>query len=202
MKPRPAGDIDWGDVRRRLDAAADRLAEEFEPSPARRRAILEARAQALAAAPPAAPGPGFEALEFLLAGECYALETRWVREVYPLREITPLPGTPDFVLGVIHVRGRIVSVLDLRRFFELPAQGLSDLNKVIVLAAGAMEFGILADVILGVRRIAREEVQPPLPTLSGVRADYLMGVTRQRQVVLDGGRLLADPAIVVEAEPT
>jgi purine-binding chemotaxis protein CheW len=183
-----------------MDAAARTLDEEFTPPPARRRAILEVRARALAAEPPAAPGPGFEVLEFQLANEQYALETNWVREVFPLREFTPLPGTPDFVLGIIHVRGRIVSVLDLKRFFELPAPGLSDLNKVIVVGDGAMEFGILADALIGVRRLAQEEVQAPLPTLTGIRADYLLGITRQRQVVLDGRRLLTNPALVVASE--
>lgn len=203
MKPSSARKpVDWGEVRHRLEAAGRTLDEEFTPSPARRRAILEARARVLAAEPPAAPGPGFEVLEFQVANELYALETSWVREVFPLREFTPLPGTPDFVLGIIHVRGRIVSVLDLKRFFELPAQGLSDLNKVIVVGDGAMEFGILADVLIGVRRLAQEEVQAPLPTLTGIRADYLLGITRQRQVVLDGRRLLTNPAIVVAAEVT
>lgn len=201
MKPtRIAKTIDWSEVRRRLEAAGQLLDEEFAPPPEQRRTILAARARALAAEPPAAAGPGFEALEFLLAREHYALETSWVREVYPLRDFTPLPGTPDFVMGIIHLRGRIVSVLDLKKFFELPAQGLSDLNKVIVLGDGAMEFGILADAIVGVRRIARDDLQAPLPTLTEIRAEYLMGVTRQREVVLDGHKLLSDPAIVVAAE--
>lgn len=192
--------IDWSDVRHRLDAASRLLDEEFAPPPAKRRAILEARARALAVAPPAAPGSTFEALEFFLAREDFALETKWVREVFPLREFTPLPGLLDFVLGIIHVRGRIVSVLDIKTFFELPAQGLSDLNKVIVLGDGKMEFGILADALIGVRRILHADLQAPLPTLIGIRAEYLLGVTRQRQVVLDGHKLLADPAIVVAAE--
>jgi purine-binding chemotaxis protein CheW len=201
MKPsRTRQAIDWDAVKRRLEAAGRMLDEEFAPPPDKARAILAARARALAAEPPAAPGPGFEALEFLLAREHYALETSWVREVFPLREFTPLPGTPDFVLGIIHVRGRIVSVLDLKKFFELPAQGLSDLNKVIVLGDGAMEFGILGDAIVGVRRIANDDLQAPLPTLTDVRAEYLMGITRQREVVLDGHKLLSDPAIVVAAE--
>ena len=59
--------IDWSEVRHRLDAAGRTLDEEFAPPPDKRRAILAARARALAAEPPAAPGPGFEALEFLLA---------------------------------------------------------------------------------------------------------------------------------------
>ena len=198
--PRTRKAIDWGEVRRRLEVAGQILEEEFAPPPDKARAILEARARALAAEPAAAPGPGFEALEFLLAREHYALETSWVREVFPLREFTPLPGTPDFVLGIIHVRGRIVSVLDLKKFFELPAQGLSDLNKVIVLGNGAMEFGILGDAIVGVRRIAQDDLQAPLPTLTDIRTEYLMGITRQREVVLDGHKLLSDPAIVVAAD--
>lgn len=197
---RPGKAIDWSDIRRRLARAGRLLDEELAPPPDKRRAILEARARALAAEPPGGPGPGFEALEFRLANEDYALETRWIQEVLPLREFTPLPGTPDFVLGIIHVRGRIVSVLDVGKFFELPASGLSDLNKVIVLGDGRMEFGVLADALVGVRRIPAADVQVPLPTLTGLRANYLLGITRQRQVVLDGERLLTDPAIVVAAE--
>lgn len=201
MNPlRPGQAIDWRQIHRRLEVAGQLLDEGFEPSPARRRAILEARARALAAEPPAGSGACFQALEFVLASEDYALETRWIREVFPLRDFTPLPGTPDFVLGIIHLRGRIVSVLDVRKFFELSAQGLSNLNNVILLGDGEMEFGVLADAIVGVRDIPEADMQAPLPTLSGIRADYLKGITRQRQVVLDGGKLLADPGIVVAAE--
>lgn len=196
----PRAPIDWGAVRHRLEVAEQQLAEEFTPSPEKCRAILEARAQALAAEPPAAPGTGFSALEFMLASEHYALESRWVREVYPLREFTALPGTPPFVLGIVHLRGRIVSALDLKKFFELPNRGLSDLNKIIVLGNGRMEFGILADAILGTRRILDADLQAPLPTLTGIRAGYLLGITRQREVVLDGRKLLGDPGIVVATE--
>lgn len=204
-KPTPAAarrgrPIDWAAVRHRLAVAEQLLAEEFTPPPEKCQALLAARARALATEAPAAPGPGFEVLEFRLAGEDYALDSRWVSEVYPLREFTPLPGTPPFVLGIIHVRGQIVSVLDLKKFFELPNPGLSDLNKVIVLSNGRMEFGILADAIIGTRRLLESDLQSPLPTLTEIRADYLLGVTRQRQVVLDGSKLLSDPAIVVANE--
>lgn len=192
--------IDWDAVRQHVETAQRRLDEAFAPTPARSQAILAARAVALAAEPPAAPGASFETLAFTLARERYALETQWVREVYPLREFTPLPRTPAFVLGIVYLRGRIVSVLDLKKFFELPDVGLSDLNKVIVLADGAMEFGVLADTVVGVRKLLHDDLQAPLPTLTDIRADYLLGITRQREVVLDGGKLLADPAIVVDAE--
>ncbi|MCK9259596.1 MAG: chemotaxis protein CheW [Azoarcus sp.] len=192
-----SGHIDWDAVKQRVAAAGHLLEEEFAPSADTCRAIFEARARALAVEPAAEPGAGFDALEFTLAREHYAIDTTWVREVYPLREFTPLPGTPSFVLGIIHVRGRVVSVLDLKRFFDLAPIGLSDLNKVIVLANETMEFGILADSIVGVRRLLRAEVQESLPTLTGIRADYLLGITGRREVVLDARKLLSDPAIVV-----
>lgn len=198
--PRRSEAIDWNVVRHRLELAGQLLTEEFTPPPEKCQAVLAARAVALAAEPAEAPGAGFDTLEFLLAREHYAVESDWVREVYPLREFTPLPGTPPFVLGIIHLRGQVVSVLDLKKFFDLPSQGLSDLNKVIVLSNGSMEFGLLADVILGTRRILNDDLQAPLPTLTDIRAEYLLGVTRQRQVVLDAGKLLSDPAIVVAAE--
>jgi len=205
--PRPAasdrrGPIDWTVLRHRLEVAGQLLAEEFTPPPDKRRALLASRAQALSAEAAPPPGAGFAALEFRLAGEHYAIETNWVREVYPLREFTSLPGTPPFVLGIIHVRGQILSVLDLKKFFDLPDRGLSDLDRVIVLSNGSMEFGILADAIIGTRRILDDDLQAPLPTLSGIRAEYLLGITRQRQVVLDGDKLLSAPAIVVTAPVT
>jgi len=81
--------------------------------------ILRDRAQVLARPPEqaAAADTLFELLEFRLAQERYAVETRYVREVYPLKDLTPLPCTPPFVLGVVNVRGHILPVLDLKKFF-------------------------------------------------------------------------------------
>ncbi|RKP46456.1 chemotaxis protein CheW [Trinickia fusca] len=194
------GAIDWADARHRLDSVEQALADHAALPPDTLKAILEARARSLAAEPPLPRGNGVEILAFKLAQEHYAIETTWVREVLVLRDLVPMPSTPAFVLGVVNVRGKIISVLDIKTFFELPEKGLTDLNRVILLSDGAMEFGLLADVIEGVRFIEADDLQPPLPTLTGIRAEYLMGITRQRQVVLDGRKLLADPAIVVIGE--
>ena len=70
-----------------------------------------------------------------------------------------------------------------------------------IIRSGAMEFGILADVIVGTRRVPLDGLQPSLSTLTGVREEYLRGVTTDGTVVLDARRLLADPAIVVHEEP-
>jgi purine-binding chemotaxis protein CheW len=164
--------------------------------------ILRARAQALARPPRRAPAAGtmLELLEFSLASERYALETRHVQEVQPLRELTPLPCTPPFVLGIVNVRGRILPVLDLKRFFDLPERGLTDLHRIILVRGNELELGLLADVIVGVRNIAADSLQPSLPTLTGIRADYLKGVSEDRLVVLDLERILSDPKIIIHEE--
>src|ERR1700674_394481 len=164
--------------------------------------ILRARAQALARPPAHTPAAGtlLEVLEFRLAQERYALETRYVREVYPLKDLTPLPCTPPFVLGIVNVRGRILPVLDIKKFFDLPEQGLTDLHRIILVGGNDLELGLLADVVVDVRTIPVDRLQPSLPTLTGVRDQYLKGVTAERLVVLDLGRILADPKIIVHEE--
>jgi purine-binding chemotaxis protein CheW len=164
--------------------------------------ILRARARALARPPEHAPatGPLLEVLEFRLAQERYALETRCVREVSPLKDLTPLPCTPPFVLGIVNVRGRIVPVVDLKKFFDLPEEGLTDLHRIILLEGHGVEIGLLADATEGVRLIPMDTLQPSLPTFTGIRSEYLKGVTDDRVVVLDAPRILADPKIIVHED--
>jgi purine-binding chemotaxis protein CheW len=168
---------------------------------ANNRQILRARAQALAR-PPERPSAEavLELLEFRLAQERYAVESRWVREVSAFKELTPLPCCPPFVLGIVNVRGRILPVLDLKKFFGLPEKGLTDLHRIILVGGNDLELGLLADTIVGVRSVPVADLQAALPTLAGVGGDYLKGVTAERLVVLDLARILADPKITVHEE--
>lgn len=187
--------IDWDELRTRMESSRVAL----ELSPEKRKSILKDRAARLAVEPEKKAGAEeyIEVVEFLLAHERYAVSSEYVREIYPLNELTPLPCTPRFVLGIVNVRGQILSVIDIKKFFDLPEKGLTDLNKVIILHSGDMEFGILADSIVGVRNLTPGEIETSLPTLTGIREEYLKGVTRDRLVVLDAGKLLADEKIVV-----
>ena len=172
------------------------------PSASEKKTILKERAIALAQEPEDKDTAEeyLEVVEFLLAYEKYGIESGYVSEVYPMKELTPLPCTPPFILGIINVRGQIISVIDIKKFFDLPDKGLTDLNKVIIVTDGKMEFGILADVILGVRSVALGELQPSLPTLTGVRAEYLKGVTEERFIILDVEKILSDEKIIVHEE--
>lgn len=162
--------------------------------------ILRDRARLLARAPEQVSDSLLEVLEFRLGAERYAVETPLVGEVYPLRDLTPLPCTPPFVRGIVNLRGHILPVLDLKRLFDLPEQELTDQHCIIVVRGGALEFGLLADVIVGVRSIPMESLQTSLPTLTGIRDEYLKGVTAERLLVLDLASIVADPKIVIHQE--
>jgi len=138
-----------------------------------------------------------EVLEFLLSGERYAIDMGYVKEVALLREITQLPGTPPFILGIISLRGAIISLVDLRTILGLPPKGLTDYNRVIVLHGEKMTFGVLADAIVMTRTIRMNEVSRPPPTVSGVGAAYLSGILPGPLIIIDAESMLNDPRMVV-----
>src|SRR3989442_14010241 len=116
---RPAHRINWAEVHRRLDSAQGALEQTATPTEAEKKATLKARAKALALelGTNVTEQVRIEVIEFVVAYEKYAVESSYVREVYPLKELTPLPGTPAFVLGIMNVRGQIVSVIYPKQIF-------------------------------------------------------------------------------------
>ena len=146
------------------------------------------------------PESQLEVLEFRLGQERYAVATRHVAGVAPLKHLTPLPSAPPFVLGIVSVRGRIMPVFDLKSIFGVPEQGLGDFHQIVIVEGNELEIGLLADATVGVHLLALESLQPPLPTLTGVRGEYLRGMTAERLALLDVERILADPKIIVHDE--
>ncbi|MFH1470003.1 MAG: chemotaxis protein CheW [Pseudomonadota bacterium] len=198
MPPRA---LDWEAVHRRLAATAEAIARGIEPSPEEVRRVLEARAR-VAARPPAVAEEAalLEVLAFSLAGERYAIASRYVAEVSRLTDLTPLPCVPSFVAGVMGLRGRILAVLDLRLLFGLPPRGLTELDRVLVVSGAGRELGLLADAVDGLRSVRTAALQEGLPTLTGVRERFLLGVTGDLVAVLDGQRLLDAPTLRVDEQ--
>lgn len=199
----PSGEaIDWPEIHRYLEATRERIERAWAPSREERNVIFRERARLLDRIPEAEASPRdiLEAVVFHLAQETYGIESIYVRVVCPLKDFAPLPCTPAFVLGLVNVRGKIMSIVDLRRLLELRESGLTDTSKAIVLKHGNMEFSILADAVAGVRRVHLKDLQPSIPTLTGIRADYLKGITKERLIVLDAVKILSDPRIVVHEE--
>ncbi|GAB6038901.1 hypothetical protein JCM15519_34600 [Fundidesulfovibrio butyratiphilus] len=184
---RPQGVRDWA----RPGSAPGETARD---EAARRREILEKRAETLAQVPlEEVEDPGqLPALTFLVAGERYAIETSAVRQVAPAPEILPLPGTPPCIAGVIKMLGEVVSVTDLRALFGLPPKEADVKHFAILLSDREMAMAILAEEITGVRTLSRQDIASPLPTLTGVKADLLLGVTSNKIALLDAHALVTD----------
>ena len=191
--------IDWKEVHRRLESTQITIERGLALTPEEKKGILKARAKVLAreTEKEGLDQDYLDVVEFILAYETYGVESVYVREIYPLTEITPVPGTPPFVRGMVNVRGQILSVIDLKKFFELPKKGLTDLNKIILVQNDNMEFGILADAVLGIRKLTAGEIEATLPTLTDIRAQYLKGVTKERMVILDAAKILSDKNIII-----
>lgn len=192
--------FDWQAVRTRLDKAGAALEEAFAPSPAHAKAIMDARARRLAPRPAASrpPGTRLSVVLFGLGQERYAIETRFVREVVRFADFTPVPLTPDFVVGVTSLRGMVMTIVDLHRLFNIPRRGVTDLSRVVVLGVDRVEFGILADQAYGQTEIAADDVLSVPGRTAAIASSHLRGVTREALIVLDGMALLADERLTID----
>jgi purine-binding chemotaxis protein CheW len=141
-----------------------------------------------------------EVITFTLAAETYGIESAFVREVYQLKDFTSLPGAPSFIFGIVNIRGQILPVVDLKKFFNLPEKGLGEMNKVIILSNGQMEFGIMADVVNGTQALEIEDILVVPPTVSGIGEKYLKGVTKEHIMVIEAESLLNDEKIIVNEQ--
>jgi purine-binding chemotaxis protein CheW len=169
-------------------------------SPKKMQAILEERARALARVAEVGEGEGMQLVVFSLANETYGIETDYVKEVQPLQHVSPVPCTPNFVVGVINIRGSIYSVVDIRGFFGVPRQGITDLTKVILVNAAGLEVGILADDVSGAISVPLAEIKPPLAVQATVKEEYVQGVTKDMLVILNLEALMGDERIIVHEE--
>jgi len=136
-------------------------------------------------------------VEFSLAQERYAVEAIFVGGVHQVRHITPIPCTPSFILGVINVHGRIISVVDLRKFFDLPPVAVTLKETVVVLRTEKLELGVVVDEVLGSQVFPMKSLKTTALGRSGIRREYLRGMAEEQAIVLDVKRILSDKRMVV-----
>ena len=163
------------------------------------RSVLERRARELAK-PVEDHGveDGTELLVFELCGERYALESAMVREIRRLQGLTALSGVPSFVLGIMNVRGEILSVLDPVKILALPETAYEDGARVVVLSDGAMTFGLAVHGLHGMARRAFSKLQEAPLAGKGFSQGLIRGVSADRLIVLDGKALLAEKTLIVD----
>ena len=194
------GPIDWQRAHERLARLRAATEESLRLSPERARAVMEERARALARVPPRVPDATevLEVVTFTLANERYALQTRYIREVVRFNDFTPVPGAPDFLVGLLNLRGEILAVFDLCQFFGVAQQGRSDLSRVIVVGTERAEFGVLASAVEVVTTVRTDEVYAPTGAAAGIGREYLRGVTEDARILLDGTALLQASQLFVD----
>ncbi|MBU0719296.1 MAG: chemotaxis protein CheW [Planctomycetota bacterium] len=137
-------------------------------------------------------------LTFLLAGEEYGLEILKVREIIGMMDVTKVPQTPDFVEGVINLRGKVIPVIDLRSKFDLKRTEYNDQTCIIVVDVGTL-MGIIVDTVQEVHDIAGGSIEPP-PTLgAAVDTTFILGmgkVGNDIKILLDIGKVLTTDELV------
>ncbi|CAG0945159.1 Chemotaxis protein CheW [Anaerolineae bacterium] len=185
-----------------MDGTQTKMSDQKSNSSDKMRAILEARAKALTKSTEAQTGQNqrVQLVVFQLANETYGIATDYVQEVQPMRDITPVPCTPGFVVGVINIRGSIYSVIDIRSFFGVEKKNITDATKVILVNATGLEIGILADDVKGATSILVNEIKPPLATQGTVKEEFIQGVTKDMLIILNLESLLRDERIIVHEE--
>ncbi len=131
---------------------------------------------------------GLLVLQFSLGGERLAIEAKWLLGVAKVTLLAGLPGAEPPVRGVSVWRGELLTVLDIRPNLGISTAALSDLTRILVLGERRARFGLLVDTVRDVVDLSAAELLP-VPAGSLAR-DYLIGVTADAGLVLDGQRLL------------
>ena len=143
-------------------------------------ALVKARSERRAVRRAGDGGLRVEYLAFVLAGETYAVQIAHVAEILRPPPITEVPRAPATVLGVISVRGKLVTVLDLRRRFALPEGPVDRKTRVLLADAGGGEqIGLLVDEVQQVWRLSAEEIEPS-SVLGGEQPAHIAGIGRPR----------------------
>jgi purine-binding chemotaxis protein CheW len=143
-------------------------------------------------------GEQLELISFQLAQESYAIRLTLVQQIIKMREITPVPRAPEYILGVISLRGVIIPVFDLRRRLGLARREHTRETRIIVVREGAKSIGLIVDRVRQVVRIPAAGIEPPPPILGGLEAEYLEGIGRSEGrmlILLHLEKVLAPPTM-------
>jgi purine-binding chemotaxis protein CheW len=156
----------------------------------RQREVLEQRAHALAQpVAPLAPLEDLTMVGFELGGASWALESRFVWEVFRPQRLVPLPGAPAPLMGVTSWRGSVLSVLDLRGVLGVRVFARDEPSHVLVLGTSHAVFGMLVEGPGEVGRFAREALLE-LPDRNALHREWILGATPSGSFALDGERLI------------
>lgn len=132
---------------------------------------------------------------FSIGEEEFGVDILKVQEIIRTMEITKVPRAPEFVEGVINLRGKVIPIIDLRRRFGLAHKAHDSHTRIIVIEINSMIVGFVVDSVSEVLRIPVSTVEPPPPVVAGLDSDYISGVGKLQDrllILLDLDKLLSD----------
>jgi len=133
-----------------------------------------------------------EYLAFRLDTAVFAVEIERIGEILRIPPVTAVPRSPLFVMGIVGVRGRVLTVLDMRGKLRLQSPAATRHSRILVVPAGSTDpVGLFVDEVLQVHRLSDQDIEPPIRALGSEAGEHVAGITR-----------IADtPVVVVRLEP-
>jgi purine-binding chemotaxis protein CheW len=130
---------------------------------------------------------------FELSGEIYALDILHVHEIIRIQAVTPVPGAPMYIEGLINLRGRVVPVVDLRKRFSLATREIGDRSRIIVVQVSDDIVGVVVDAVSEVITVAPDVIEPAARVVTGLDAEYIRTIAKvegQLVAVLNPDKIL------------
>lgn len=140
-----------------------------------------------------------QVVRFMVGKESFGIDIGRVQEIVTVPEITKIPDTPDFLEGIINLRGKIVSVIDLRKRLKLNGSFKDKKNRILVTEMDGKVVGLIVDEVSEVLRLNPDNIEPPPEIVSSTGAEYITGVGKLEDriiLLLDIGKVLSSEEIV------
>lgn len=139
--------------------------------------------------------PVLQWVTFRLAGETYGVNVMQVQEVLRYTEIAPVPGAPEYVLGIINLRGNVVTVIDTRNRFGLASGEITDNTRVVIIETDGHVIGILVDSVAEVVYLRQSEIETAPNVGNDESAKFIQGVCHKNNellILIELNKLLTD----------
>ena len=139
--------------------------------------------------------PMLQWVTFKLEGETYGINVMQVQEVLRYTEIAPVPGAPDYVLGIINLRGNVVTVIDTRHRFGLNTVEVTDQTRIVIIEADTHVVGILVDAVAEVVYLRQSEIETAPNVGNDESAKFIQGVCHKNNellILVELDRMLTD----------
>ena len=172
--------------------ARDVLSAQLKRSILKRRAVQLARPIERPSVP-----PGQQYVLFVLGRERLACPIEYVDEVFQLKSVLTVPGTPPYVVGIVSIRGMLVTVVDLKHLLNLHEKSVMGSDRALIINGQGFQVAVLTDDVSGLEFIADEEIQRESPLVGHIPSSYVEGITRNGTIIVNCRRLFTLEALEV-----